>query len=160
MSDLYEKSIRKLELDRVLEQLADLTGCPEAAKRCRELRPLTDADDVRYAQRQTASACRLIETKGAPGFRGAEDVCASLLRAERGGSLSPTELLKIAGVLRCARNVKSYGDTDYVESVLDPLFAQTLSLRDLMLEKRMILPLLGGNGVHHSFKHFQQLFLT
>ena len=124
MSDLYEKSIKKLELDRVLEQLADLTGCPEAAKRCRELRPLTDADDVRYAQRQTASACRLIETKGAPGFRGAEDVCASLLRADRGGSLSPTELLKIAGVLRCARNVKSYGDTDYVESVLDPLFAQ------------------------------------
>ncbi len=135
MSELYEKSLKKLELDRILEQLADLTGCPEAAQRCRELRPLRDVDDVRYAQAQTAAACRLMETKGAPGFRGNQDVCASLLRAQQGGCLSPIELLRIAAVLRCARTVKAYGDTDYVESVLDPLFAQLTPNR--FLEERI-----------------------
>ena len=135
MSELYEKSLKKLELDRVLALLADLTGSQEAAQKCRELVPMTDADDVRFAQRQTAAACRLIETKGAPGFRGTQDVCASLLRAERGGSLSPTELLRIASVLRCARNVKSYGDNDYVATVLDPLFAQLTPNR--FLEERI-----------------------
>ncbi len=124
MSELYEKSLIKLELNRVLERLADLTGCEEAHRRCLELKPMTEPDDVRYAQSQTASACRLMETKGAPGFRGTQDVCASLLRAERGGCLSPKELLAIASVLRCARNVKAYGDTDHVDSVLDPFFAQ------------------------------------
>ena len=135
MSELYEKSLKKLELDRVLALLADLTGSQEEAQKCRELVPMTDADDVRFAQRQTAAACRLIETKGAPGFRGTQDVCASLLRAERGGSLSPTELLRIASVLRCARNVKSYGDNDYVATVLDPLFAQLTPNR--FLEERI-----------------------
>ena len=34
-----------------------------------------------------------------------------------------TELLRIAGVLRCARNVKAYGDGDHVDTVLDPLLS-------------------------------------
>ncbi len=123
MSELYEQSLIKLELDRVLDQLADKAGCPEAARRCRELRPMTDADDVRRALAETSAACRLMETKGVPGFRGAVNVSDALLRAERGGSLSPAELLRIAGVLRCARTVKAYGDNDHVDSVLDPLFS-------------------------------------
>ena len=72
-----------------------------------------------------------METKGAPGFRGTVDVSAALLRAERGGSLAPTELLRIAGVLRCARNVKAYGDGDHVDTVLDPLFNQLMTNRYL-----------------------------
>ena len=74
---------------------------------------------------------RAAETKGAPGFRGTVDVSAALLRAERGGSLAPTELLRIAGVLRCARNVKAYGDGDHVDTVLDPLFNQLMTNRYL-----------------------------
>ena len=131
MSELYEKSLTKLELDRVLELLADHAGSPAAAARCRGLRPMTDPDDVRRAQAETSSACRLMETKGAPGFRGTVDVSAALLRAERGGSLAPTELLRIAGVLRCARNVKAYGDGDHVDTVLDPLFNQLMTNRYL-----------------------------
>ena len=131
MSELYEKSLTKLELDRVLDLLADHAGSPDAAARCRGLRPMTDPDDVRRAQAETSAACRLMETKGAPGFRGTVDVSAALLRAERGGSLAPTELLRIAGVLRCARNVKAYGDGDHVDTVLDPLFNQLMTNRYL-----------------------------
>ena len=131
MSELYEKSLTKLELDRVLELLAGHAGSPAAAERCRALRPMADADDVRRGQAETSGACKLMETKGTPGFRGTVDVSAALLRAERGGSLAPTELLRIAGVLRCARTVKAYGDGDHVDTILDLLFNQLMPNRYL-----------------------------
>ena len=46
----------------------------------------------------------------------------SLERADRGGSLQPIELLRIAGVLRCARNIKGYVSEDDKATVLDVLF--------------------------------------
>ena len=131
MSELYEQSLIKLELDRVLALLADKAGCPAAAERCRALRPMTEPDDVRRALAETSAACRLMQTKGVPGFRGAVDVSDALMRAERGGSLSPAELLRVAGLLRCARTVKSYGDTDHVDCVLEPLFNQLIPNRFL-----------------------------
>ena len=131
MSELYEQSLIKLELDRVLELLAERAGCPAAAERCRALRPMTDPDEVRRALSETSAACRLMETKGVPGFRGAVDVSDALLRAQRGGTLSPAELLRVAGVLRCARTVKSYGEADHAPCVLDPLFAQLIPNRFL-----------------------------
>ncbi|MGM9651396.1 MAG: endonuclease MutS2 [Faecousia sp.] len=112
MSELYEKSLKKLELDAVLEKLADCAVSQEGKQRCRELRPLTDARDIEDLQRQTSAACRLITLKGAPGFQQVQDVRPSLDRADRGGCLNPVELLHIAGVLRCARMVKDYSDGD------------------------------------------------
>ena len=50
------------------------------------------------------------------------DVSASLERADRGGSLQPKELLRIAGILRCARTIKGYVAEDEEKTVLDPLF--------------------------------------
>ncbi len=122
MSQLYEKSIQKLELAAVLDKLAFCATSQEAKERCRMLKPLRDADDIRVLQQQTAAACRLITQKGAPGFQEVLPVGASLERAERGGSLSTAELLRIAGVLRCARAVKEYYNGDLAESCLDPLF--------------------------------------
>ena len=122
MSELYEKSLKKLELDAVLEKLADCAVSQEGKQRCRELRPLTDASDIEDLQRQTSAACRLITLKGAPGFQQVQDVRPSLDRADRGGCLNPVELLHIAGVLRCARMVKDYSDGDG-DSSLSWMFA-------------------------------------
>ena len=122
MSELYEKSIHKLELDQVLQALSEHAVSPDAKERCLQLRPLQDAEEIRLLQQQTSAACTLIEHKGTPGFAGNCDVRPMLDRADRGGCLNMAELLKIAGVLRCARTVKQYCDGDYMESVLDPLF--------------------------------------
>ena len=127
MSALYEKSLQKLELSAVLQLLADQACSEEAKHRCLELHPLTDVDDIRQLQEQTSAACRLMVQKGSPGLGGIQDVSASLARADRGGSLSAGELLKIAGVLRCARQVKNYAETDAVSSVLDPYFMELMA---------------------------------
>ena len=122
MSELYEKSLLKLELDRVLEQLAERAGSGLGKIACRNLRPTSDLEDVQALLDQTTAACDLSTKKGYPHFYEAQDVSFSLERADRGGALNPKELLRIAGVLRCARTVKSYTAEDEAATVLDGMF--------------------------------------
>ncbi len=122
MSELYEKSLIKLELDQVLQQLADCAGSEEGKAACLRLRPTSDLEDVQALLMQTTDACDMTTKKGYPGFGEVKDVSASMERAFRGGSLQPVELLRIAAVLRCARTVKAYISEDDKATVLDSLF--------------------------------------
>ena len=112
MSELYEKSLLKLELDQVLHLL----------EACLRIRPNSDLEEVELMQQQTTAASDLCTKKGNPVFGDVTDVSASLERADRGGSLQPIELLRIAGILRCARNIKGYIAEDEKATVLDVLF--------------------------------------
>ena len=123
MSELYERSLIKLELDQVLQLLADCAGSIGGKEACLRLRPTSDLEDVELMLGQTTAASDLCTRKGDPVFGDVTDVSASLERADRGGSLQPKELLRIAGVLRCARNIKGYVSEDDKTTVLDPLFA-------------------------------------
>ena len=122
MSELYEKSLLKLELDRVLEQLAERAGSELGKIACRNLRPVSDLEEVQALLDQTTAACDLSTKKGYPHFYDAQDVSFSLERADRGGALNPKELLRIAGTLRCARTVKGYTAEDEAATVLDGMF--------------------------------------
>ena len=123
MSELYEKSLLKLELDQVLEQLASCAGSVGGKEACLRVRPSSDLEDVNLMLEQTTAASDLCTRKGNPVFGDVTDVSASLERADRGGSLQPIELLRIAGVLRCARNIKGYVSEDDKATVLDALFS-------------------------------------
>ena len=123
MASLYEKSFNKLELDRVLEQLAECAGSAIGKAACLEIRPVSDLDDVQVLLEQTTAASNMSIGKGYPNFAGICDVAAYLERADRGGALSPAELLSIGSVLRCSGNVKGYVSEDDAPTVLDPLFA-------------------------------------
>ena len=124
MNEQYQKSLTKLELDKVLALLADHASSPAAKERCLAVRPLDDAEDIRLLQAQTSAACKLITLKGSPSFGGIVDVGASLSRADRGGCLSLEELLRVATVLKAARTAKEYAEGDAVESGLDIFFRQ------------------------------------
>ena len=108
MTELYEKSLHKLELNLVLEQLAACAGSQGGKAACLKLTPESDLDTVNALLAQTTAASDLCARKGNPAFGEVTDVSASLERANRGGSLQPKELLTIGGILRCARNIKSY----------------------------------------------------
>ena len=135
MTELYEKSLQKLELDRILELLAECAVSGEAKDRCRKLLPNPDPDDVMGLQLQTSDACRLIDLRSSPAFQDVKDVRPSLDRADRGGSLNPKELLQIAGVLRCARGAKEYYDGACANTSLDWMFASLTPNR--YLEERI-----------------------
>jgi len=108
MSELFDKSIRTLELPAVLRMLADQTNSAEAREKALAVVPETDIDFVKRLQDETDAARAMIGVKGSPAFSGIKPVGESLYRADRGGALNTRELLDIAGVLRCARRVREY----------------------------------------------------
>ena len=112
MNELYQKSFQTLELDRVLSLLADACATEAGKDLAKALIPATDADDVTKLLQETTDACHMVERKGSPAFRDVKDIKPSLERADRGGALNTRELLRIAAVLRSARNVKEYGEGD------------------------------------------------
>lgn len=122
MSELYEKSLIKLELDQILKLLSDCAGSVGGKEACLRIHPTSDLEDVNELLSQTTAASDLCTRKGNPVFADVTDVSASLERADRGGSLQPVELLRIAGILRCARNIKGYVSEDDQKTVLDVLF--------------------------------------
>ena len=122
MSELYEKSLQRLELGAVLQMLSDCAGSQGGKEACLRLRPSSDLEEVELMLGQTTAASNLCTRKGNPVFGDVTDMSASLERADRGGSLQPIELLRIAGILRCARNIKGYVSEDEEETVLDLLF--------------------------------------
>ena len=122
MSELYEKSLQKLELPQVLQMLSACAGSVGGKEACLRLAPITDLEEVNLLLAQTTAASNLCDRKGNPVFGDVSDVSASLERAERGGTLQPKELLRIAGILRCARTTQGYISEDDAQTVLDSLF--------------------------------------
>ena len=122
MSELYEKSLQKLELFQVLQMLSACAGSVGGKEACLRLAPITDLEEVNLLLAQTTAASNLCDRKGNPVFGDVSDASASLERAERGGTLQPKELLRIAGILRCARTTQGYISEDDAQTVLDSLF--------------------------------------
>ena len=122
MSELYEKSLQKLELDQVLQRLSACAGSEGGKAACLLLRPTSDLEEVTLLLQQTTAASDLCARKGNPVFGDVTDVSSSLERAERGGTLQPKELLRVAGILRCARTIQGYVSPDDPKTVLDSLF--------------------------------------
>ena len=132
MTDLFEKSIQTLELPRVLELLAGQAQTEEGKDRCRALRPLTDADDVRRRLEETSAALGMIVLRGSPSLSGVRPVGASLQRADMGGALNTKELLDIAALLRCARAAREYASGEgSAKTCIDHLFASLVPNRFL-----------------------------
>ena len=78
MSELYEKSLLKLELDKVLEMLAECAGSRGGKEACLRLRPISDLEDVQALLDETTAASDLCTRKGNPAFGDVQDVSASL----------------------------------------------------------------------------------
>ena len=81
MSELFEKSIRTLELPAVLEKLAAKAVSQAAKDRCLKLTPSTDAEEVLRLLDETDAAKERLGLHGSPSFSGVKDVSAALTRA-------------------------------------------------------------------------------
>ena len=123
MSELFDKSIRTLELPRVLQKLSDQAVSAEAKERALRLRPETETEEVLRLLDQTDAARQMIGLHGSPSFSGVKPVAEALDRADRGGSLNTKELLTIAGLLPAARRAREYFNDEAAEkTAIDHLF--------------------------------------
>lgn len=94
------KYYKKLELDKVLELLAEQTVSDGCRERALKLKPVTDFDKVTEELQKTDDAFTLSAKFGTPVFRKINDISGSLKRASTGSMLSFRELLDAAAVLR------------------------------------------------------------
>ena len=108
MSELFEKSIRTLELPAVLEMLSARAVSEAAREKSRHVLPATDRQEVLRLLDETDAARERLGLYGSPSFSGVKDVSEPLARADRGGMLNTRELLNIAGLLTAARRVYEY----------------------------------------------------
>ena len=145
MSELFEKSIRVLELPRLLEMLEHHAVSAEAKARARRLTPSDDFGEVNRLLDETDAARKMIMLRGSPAFGGVRDVGEALSRAERGGMLNTRELLDIAGLLTNVRRVQDYYKEDEEGAVIDKLF---LSLHpNRFLEEKITTAILDENEI-------------
>lgn len=126
------KYYKKLELDKILELLAEQTasdGCREAAL---NLKPKTDFETITEELQKTDDAFTLSAKFGTPGFRKIKDVSGSLKRAQTGSMLSFRELLDTAAVLReTAALCDWYSQCENMENSLAEYFRGLVPVKTL-----------------------------
>ncbi len=119
----YDKHAKSLEFDKVLEKLADFTGCDDARYEATHLKPESNLELARALLNQTVDAHMLLARFGGPSFGGLKNVNNALSRANAGSVLNTRELLDIGGVLRVIRTLSQWrASNSGVQTVLDPLF--------------------------------------
>lgn len=99
------KTLETLEYPKILEQLAGYCAFPVSAEKARQLLPSNDILESIGRQGATSEAVQLLTTHPQLTIGGARDIRAALALAERGGVLSPGELLDVKYTLIAARNL-------------------------------------------------------
>jgi len=137
------KSLKTLEYDKIIAQLAERASSPLGRKLCEELVPSTDIDEITQAQVETTDACTRVRQKGSVSFSGLKDVGHSLKRLEIGSALGIVEFLAISSMLTIAARAKAYGrheESELPDDSLEEMFRVLEPLTPLNTEiKRCIL---------------------
>lgn len=105
---MKKKSLRVLEYNKIKEKLKGYTMTLAGKDIIEELTPYDNLYEARERLKETREALELLTKKGSAPFEGLYDVREAISRAEKGSSLMPGQLLKIANMLSCARRFKDY----------------------------------------------------
>jgi len=102
------KSLRVLEYYKIKDKIKEYTHTTAGKDIIEKLEPYTNIYEVREHLQETNEALLLLSKKGSAPFEGIYDVRDAISRASKGASLMPTQLLRIAQMLRCARLFQNY----------------------------------------------------
>ncbi|HRU96488.1 MAG TPA: endonuclease MutS2 [Ruminococcus sp.] len=129
------KYLKTLELDKILEMLADIASNEETKRMALAIRPDTDLAAVRMENLKTSQALELSIQFGTPPFSNFKDVSTAAARAKSGAVISLRDLMDIATMLRQIKSLADwYRSCENVETELDYLFSR-LAPNDWLLEK-------------------------
>ena len=118
---MNQKTLTKLEFDKITALLVEEASSFRGQQLCRRLKPMTDIDKINTFQEQTAAAFTRIVQKGRISFGDAAPIEESMKRLEVGGALSITELLRISRLLANTARVKAYGRHETQDDASDCL---------------------------------------
>ena len=116
------KVLKTLEYDKIINRLAELATCESGKKRCLELLPINNIDDIKVMQQETACAFNRLVKFSDVSASGTTDLRPSLARLELGSTLSIEEILAVANVLEVTKRVSAYGKQMEEEDALSFYF--------------------------------------
>lgn len=105
---MENRHYKALELDKVLQMLAEYTACPDSREMALNLRPEPDIKIAKGELQKTEDAFILLAKFGGPSFGSLKNVNNSLARANAGGVLTMRELLDIGENLRVIRSLHEW----------------------------------------------------
>ncbi|MBQ8159228.1 MAG: endonuclease MutS2 [Clostridia bacterium] len=109
---MHRRTMRVLEMNKILEQLAERAQTEMGKERCHSLLPSMNLTEVQTWQQETEEATVIIQYNGDSPLTGFSDVRPSLSLAEKGATLSPRALLDVAQMLRAGRYARDALVTD------------------------------------------------
>lgn len=109
---MNNKVLRVLEFHKIINQLTEKASSEPGKRLAAALVPMTDLEEIRTAQTQTADALGRLFAKGSTSFGSNKDLGMSLKSLEVGSVLSIAELLRIASFLENVNRIKAYGRRD------------------------------------------------
>jgi len=111
------KSLKVLEYYKIKEKIKAYSHTTAGKDLIDNLEPYTNVYEVKEHLQETNEALLLLSQKGSAPFEGIYDVRDAIIRASKEASLMPSQLLRIAQMLRCARLFKNYvGDKNGEET--------------------------------------------
>ena len=106
---MNSKVLRVLEYHKIISQLTEKASSEPGRRLAQALVPMTDLEEIRTAQTQTADALGRLFGKGSTSFGNNKDLGMSIKSLEVGSALSIAELLRIAAFLENVNRIKAYG---------------------------------------------------
>lgn len=105
---MNNKVLRVLEFTKIREEVEKYAITKSAKELIMNLKPYDSMYDVIEHLQETKEAMELLTKKGNPPFQGLYDIKEGLIRAEKGGVLGTTILLRIGNMLRAARRCSEF----------------------------------------------------
>ncbi len=109
---MNSKVLRVLEYHKIIDRLTEKASSAPGKRLTAALVPMTDPEEIKTAQTQTADALGRLFAKGPTSFGSNKDLGMSLKSLEVGSVLSIAELLRIASFLENVNRIKAYGRRD------------------------------------------------
>lgn len=118
-----KKDYIALELDKILQLLAEQTSFEDARQAALSIEPSTGLFEVKELLQETYDAHALSGRFGTPSFGNLHNMTNALRRAQAGAVLTTLELLRCAALLRVIRSVTEWRDKSAsIETCLDMRF--------------------------------------
>jgi len=105
---MKEKTLRVLEFDKVKDKLKGYAITTGGKDLVEKILPYKSIFEVKNKLEESNEALDILIRKGAPPFEGLYDTTEAIERAGKGGTLTPGQLLRVGGMLRCARRFREY----------------------------------------------------
>lgn len=105
---MKHKSKEVLEFNKIIDRVAEFAETENGKSEVKKLDISSDAETVKYLQKQTAEALSINIEKGSPPLGGVSDIREYAKRGAIGGIISMRGLINCADTLRAARLMKNY----------------------------------------------------